>query len=69
MILPVAIQIDAEAVVIRAEYPLRAVSSAIVGGGMTETRAIVNLHVPKGFHCEESGGGLVFCDALRKRDG
>jgi iron complex transport system ATP-binding protein len=54
MISSVAIQIDAEAVVIRAEHPLRAVSSAIVGGGMTGTRAIVNLHVPKGFRCQAS---------------
>jgi iron complex transport system ATP-binding protein len=54
MISSVAIQIDAEAVVIRAEHPLRAVSSAIVGGGMTETRAILNLHVPKGFRGQAS---------------
>ena len=36
----VAIEIDIEAVVVRAERPLRAVSSAIVGGGVVETRSI-----------------------------
>lgn len=47
-------EIDAEAVVVRAEQPLRAVSSAIVGGGVAEVRSVVNLHVPRGFQCEES---------------
>ena len=54
MISGVAFEIDAEAVVIRAEHPLRAVSSAIVGGGLAEVRTIVNLHVPRGFQCDES---------------
>ena len=60
-----AIQIDAEAVVIRAEGTLRAVSSAIVGGGVIETRAIVNLHVPRGFQCEASTD--VLADFARRR--
>ena len=50
----VAIEVDSEAVVVRAEQPLRAVSSAIVGGGVAEVRSIVNLHVPRGFHCDQS---------------
>ena len=50
----VTFEIDAEAVVIRAEQPLRAVSSAIVGGGLAEVRSVVNLRVPRGFHCDES---------------
>ncbi len=54
-----AIDVDAEAVVIRAERPLRAVSSAIVGGGLVQARAIVNLHVPKGFQCADSAGHLA----------
>jgi adenosylcobinamide amidohydrolase len=54
----VAVEIDAEAVVVRAEQPLRAVSSAIVGGGVAEVRSIVNLHVPRGFHCDQSEGRL-----------
>lgn len=54
MIEGVAVEIDAEAVVVRAERTLRAVSSAIAGGGLGEARSIVNLHVPRGFRCEES---------------
>jgi len=54
MISGVGIAIDAEAVVVSAERGLRALSSAIVGGGVTEARSIVNLHVPRGFHCEAS---------------
>ena len=34
----VAVEVDSEAVVVRAEQPLRAVSSAIVGGGGIVTR-------------------------------
>ena len=49
MIDGIAIDVDIEAVVVHAERPLRAVSSATVGGGLTEARALVNLHVPKGF--------------------
>ena len=59
MISGVAFEIDAEAVVVRAEQPLRAVSSAIVGGGVAEVRSIVNLHVPRGFRCEERERHLV----------
>ena len=54
-----AVSLDAEAVVIRAERPLRAVSSAIVGGGLAAASAIVNLHVPKGFACADSRGHLA----------
>ena len=53
MIAGLAVEADAEAVVVRAESPLRAVSSAIVGGGVAEVRSIVNLHVPRGFRCDE----------------
>ena len=54
MIPDVTVDADSEAVVVRAERTLRAVSSVIVGGGLTEARAILNLHVPKGFRCEHS---------------
>jgi adenosylcobinamide hydrolase len=50
----VTIDVDAEAVIVRAARPLRAVSSAIVGGGLIDAGAIVNLHVPKNFRCAES---------------
>ena len=59
MIPDLAIDVDAEAVVVRAERPLRAVSSAIVGGGLVQARAIVNLHVAKGFRCAHSEGLLA----------
>jgi adenosylcobinamide hydrolase len=53
-------------VVIRAERPLRAVSSAVVGGGIVEVCSVVNMHVPRGFQCEESERRL---DALVTRRG
>jgi iron complex transport system ATP-binding protein len=65
MISGVQFEIDAEAVVVRAEHPLRAVSSAIVGGGVAEVRSIVNLHVPRGFQCDESERRLD--DFVRRR--
>jgi adenosylcobinamide hydrolase len=65
MIDGVSIEVDAEAVVVRAERPLRAVSSALVGGGLVEARSIVNLHVPKGFRCEDGESGLE--DFARRR--
>jgi iron complex transport system ATP-binding protein len=65
MIDGVSIEVDAEAVVVRAERPLRAVSSAIVGGGLVEARSIVNLHVPKGFRCEDGESRLE--DFARRR--
>ena len=45
----VEIEIDAEAVVVTASGPLTVLSSAVVGGGLGQARAIVNLHVDK--HC------------------
>ena len=60
-----ALDLDAEAVVVRAEDTLRAVSSAIVGGGLVQTRAIVNLHVSKGFACADSEEHLA--DFARRR--
>ena len=59
------IDVDAEAVVVRAQHPLRAVSSAVVGGGLLQTHAIVNLHVPRGFECAESQDRLA--DFARRR--
>ena len=58
VIVGLAVAIDQEAVVVRAEPPLRAVSTAIVGGGLGAARSIVNLHVPRGFRCEESERGV-----------
>lgn len=65
MIPGLTLDIDAEAVVVRAERPLRAVASAIVGGGLGPARAIVNLHVARGFHCADSEAQLA-AFALRR---
>ncbi|MBI1848301.1 MAG: adenosylcobinamide amidohydrolase [Candidatus Rokubacteria bacterium] len=54
MIDGVAIDVDAEAVVVTARHPLHVVSSAVVGGGLAEARALINVHVPKGFHAEDA---------------
>ena len=51
MIEGIAVDIDPEGVVVKAATPLVAVSSALVGGGHAVVDAVVNVHVPKGFHC------------------
>jgi adenosylcobinamide amidohydrolase len=65
MIDGVTIEIDAEAVVVRARAPLAVVSSAVMGGGLGAARVIVNVHVPKGFRCEDSE--RVLADFVRRR--
>jgi iron complex transport system ATP-binding protein len=55
----VEVEVSAEAVVVTARSPLTVVSSAVVGGGFTAARAIVNLHVPKNFPCAEPDGHLT----------
>jgi iron complex transport system ATP-binding protein len=47
MIDGVEVAVDREAVVVTAREPLAVLSSAVVGGGLAEARAVVNLHVPK----------------------
>lgn len=59
MIDGIEIEVDREAVVIRARTPLRVVSSAVVGGGFGTARSIVNLHVPKNFPCDNPEGELA----------
>jgi len=65
MIQGVAITVDREAVVVRAAEPLAVLSSAVVGGGFGAVRAIVNLHVPRSFRCEQSES--VLADFARRR--
>lgn len=55
----VTVTIDDEAVVLVAADPLSAMSSAVLGGGATRARAIVNVHVPKGFQCRETPDTLA----------
>lgn len=47
MIDGVEVTVDREAVVVTARGPLAVVSSAVVGGGLAEARAVLNVHVPK----------------------
>jgi len=54
MIDGVEVTVDREAVVVAADEPLAVVSSAVVGGGLTSARAVVNLHVPKSLRLEET---------------
>jgi iron complex transport system ATP-binding protein len=62
MIDGIEIVVDREAVVVTAVRPLSVVSSAVVGGGFGEARAIVNLHVPKNHPCADAEGDVArFC--------
>jgi adenosylcobinamide hydrolase len=63
MITGIVVDVDREAVVVRAREPLGVLSSAVVGGGVA--RSIVNLHVPKTFRCEDSA--RVLDDFARRR--
>ena len=66
MIDGVEVTVDQEAVVVTAAEPLAVVSSAVVGGGFTSARAVVNLHVPKSLRLEETEARLAaFADRRR----
>jgi iron complex transport system ATP-binding protein len=65
MISGVGVCVDDAAVVITAERGLRCVSSALVGGGLSQARAVVNLRVPRGFHSEDGEG--ILADFVRRR--
>lgn len=49
---------DREAVVVTAGAPLAVLSSAVARGGLTEARAVVNLHVPKDLALAETDARL-----------
>lgn len=65
MIQGVAITVDPEAVVVRADESLTVLSSAVVGGGFGMVRAIMNVHVPQSFRCEDSATVLAECARRR----
>jgi len=65
MIEGVEVTVDREAVVVTAAEPLAVVSSAVVGGGLTSARAVVNLHVPKSLRLEETEARLAAFAARR----
>ena len=62
----VEIEIDGEGIALRFDRLLPVVSSAVVGGGFTSARAVVNLHVPKSLRLEETEAHLAaFADRRR----
>jgi adenosylcobinamide amidohydrolase len=65
MITGVAITVDPEAVVVRADEPLTVLASAVVGGGFGKFRVIMNLHVPRSFGCADSE--IVLAEFARRR--
>lgn len=65
MIEGITVHVDAAAVVVAAARPLGALSSAVVGGGAAEARAVVNVHVARDFRCEDSERTLE--DFVRRR--
>jgi adenosylcobinamide hydrolase len=54
-----AVRIGPEAVVVVAARPLRVLSSAVHGGGLTSARAVLNLHVGKDDPCADPPGMLA----------
>lgn len=66
MIDGVEVTVGPDAVVVAAGHPLTVVSTAVVGGGLTAARAVVNLHVPKNYRWAE--GDTALSDYARARD-
>jgi iron complex transport system ATP-binding protein len=65
MIDGVELTVGAEAVTVTAGEALTVVSSAVVGGGFTPARSIVNLHVPK--DCPWQIADRALADFIRRR--
>ena len=55
----IEVLVDREAVVVRSRDELTVVSSAIAAGGFARARAVVNVHVPKNFPCEDVDARLA----------
>jgi adenosylcobinamide hydrolase len=55
----VATRVGPEAVVVTAERELVVLSSAVVGGGFTRARAVLNVHVPKNFPCANAAATVA----------
>ena len=55
----IATRVGPEAVVVMAERELDVLSSAVVGGGFTRARAILNVHVPKNFLCADAAATVA----------
>lgn len=65
MIDGIGYEVDAEAVVVVSDRPLRVLSSALAGGGFASARAVVNLHVGKDHPWEV--GDTALEDFARRR--
>jgi len=48
------LQVDHEAIVLQTPYPLKAMSSAVIGAGVGWFTTFVNRHVPKSYDCRDS---------------
>jgi adenosylcobinamide hydrolase len=55
----VATRVGPEAVVVTAEHELVVLSSAVVNGGFTRARAVLNVHVSKNFLCADAAGTVA----------
>src|SRR5215468_2094633 len=55
----VATWVGPEAVVVTAARELIVLSSAVVGGGFTRARAVLNVRVPKNFLCADAAGTVA----------
>src|SRR5262245_28215255 len=59
MIPGVSVDVDSDAVVVSSRAPLRALSSAVVGGGLASVHAIVNVRVAGAEACADMPGRLA----------
>jgi len=55
----IALTRTAEVLVVHSQQPLTVLSSAVVGGGMTCVRYLLNRHVHHDYHCLDPGADLV----------
>lgn len=65
----VTLELDRDALILRSARPLRCLSSAIAGGGMTDVCAILNRHVDKGYDHRNPAGDLIVYARGRGIDG
>lgn len=65
----VRLTVTDDAYILSAETPLTTLSSAVVGGGFQQSRAILNRHVPLDYDCSDPVGDLQhFASALNITD-
>jgi iron complex transport system ATP-binding protein len=65
----VTLELDRDVLILRSARPLRCLSSAIVGGGMADVRAILNRHVDKGYDHRDPADDLAAFARERDIDG